>query len=108
MDREIKKRSASDQPQSADQSKKRKTDPYLVDETEVFFKISSSPSAFEMMSIFEFPWQKAEGRQMAIEGDHGCDLRDVFFSSLVDGCRAAIGFPGDRLSRSACSDRARR
>ncbi|XP_010912192.1 uncharacterized protein [Elaeis guineensis] len=52
--------------------------------------------------LFEFPWQKEEDGGLltaaaAAESD-GRDLRDVFFSSLVDGCSAAIGFPGDRLS----------
>ncbi|KAH7674279.1 hypothetical protein IHE45_08G062800 [Dioscorea alata] len=44
--------------------------------------------------VFEFPWG-ASG--FVIESD-GWDLGDVFFSSLVDGRSAAIGFPGDRLS----------
>ncbi|XP_010928023.1 uncharacterized protein [Elaeis guineensis] len=51
--------------------------------------------------LFEFPWHKEDGGLIvaaaAAESD-GWDLRDVFFSSLVDGCSAAIGFPGDRLS----------
>ncbi|KAL0915992.1 hypothetical protein M5K25_013467 [Dendrobium thyrsiflorum] len=48
------------------------------------------------LGIFEFPWQKEEG-SLAPELE-GCSFTDVFFSSLVDGCSAAIGFPGDRLS----------
>ncbi|XP_026656279.2 uncharacterized protein LOC120108614 [Phoenix dactylifera] len=56
--------------------------------------------------LFEFPWHKEEdGGLIAAaaaaaeeEESDGRDLRDVFFSSLVDGCSAAIGFPGDRLS----------
>ncbi|PKU60461.1 hypothetical protein MA16_Dca024894 [Dendrobium catenatum] len=48
------------------------------------------------LGIFEFPWKKEEG-SLAPELE-GCSFTDVFFSSLVDGCSAAIGFPGDRLS----------
>lgn len=67
-------------------------DPLLIDES-----ASSSSSSFNRpLSIFEFPWQK---ENLVIESDF-CDLRDVFFSSLVDGCKAAIGVPGDRLSPS--------
>ncbi|KAJ0965267.1 hypothetical protein J5N97_026405 [Dioscorea zingiberensis] len=44
--------------------------------------------------VFEFPW----GASGFVHESDGWDLRDVFFSSLVDGCSAAIGFPGDRLS----------
>ncbi|CAL9041518.1 unnamed protein product [Musa banksii] len=46
--------------------------------------------------LFEFPWQKGE-RLLVPEPPDEWDLRDVFFSSLVDGCSAAIGVPGDRL-----------
>uniref|UniRef100_A0A6V7QVX2 Uncharacterized protein n=1 Tax=Ananas comosus var. bracteatus TaxID=296719 RepID=A0A6V7QVX2_ANACO len=38
------------------------------------------------------------GGLVALESD-GWDLRHVFFSSLVDGQRATIGIPGDRLCR---------
>ncbi|XP_008775903.1 uncharacterized protein LOC103696146 [Phoenix dactylifera] len=50
--------------------------------------------------LFEFPWQKEEdgGLLTAAAESDVRDLRDVFFSSLVDGCSATIGFPGDRLS----------
>ncbi|KAH0458682.1 hypothetical protein IEQ34_011496 [Dendrobium chrysotoxum] len=48
------------------------------------------------LGIFEFPWQKEMG-SLAPELK-GCTFTDVFFSSLVDGCYATIGFPGDRLS----------
>ncbi|RWW43353.1 hypothetical protein BHE74_00050997 [Ensete ventricosum] len=50
--------------------------------------------------LFEFPWQKGE-RLLVLEAPDEWDLRDVFFSSLVDGCSAAIGVPGDRLSPAA-------
>ncbi|CAL9136016.1 unnamed protein product [Musa textilis] len=50
--------------------------------------------------LFEFPWQKGE-RLLVPEPPDEWDLRDVFFSSLVDGCSAAIGVPGDRLSPAA-------
>ncbi|WOL19442.1 hypothetical protein Cni_G28240 [Canna indica] len=46
--------------------------------------------------LFEFPWEK--GAPTKREGWESDDLHEVFFSSLVDGCSAAIGFPGDRLS----------
>lgn len=68
-------------------------DPYLIDdETD----IETTATFRRPMSIFEFPWQK---ENLVMESD-GWDLRDVFFSSLVDGCKAAIGVPGDRLSPS--------
>ncbi|PKA49167.1 hypothetical protein AXF42_Ash010852 [Apostasia shenzhenica] len=51
---------------------------------------------YRPLGVFEFPWQNEPG-PLAIVLD-GCDLRDVFFSSLVDGCSAAIGFPGDRFT----------
>lgn len=70
--------------------------------TDVIFEAGD---AFEISDVyrppglFEFPWLKEEnwGLLTAAESD-GRDLRDVFFSSLVDGCSAAIGYPGDRLS----------
>ncbi|OAY70557.1 hypothetical protein ACMD2_11245 [Ananas comosus] len=50
--------------------------------------------------VFEFPWEGKGAREglVALESD-GWDLRHVFFSSLVDGQRATIGIPGDRLCR---------
>ncbi|KAG0467333.1 hypothetical protein HPP92_018913 [Vanilla planifolia] len=48
------------------------------------------------VGVFEFPWQSEAG-SLAPELE-GFSLRDVFFSSLVDGCSASIGFPGDRIS----------
>ncbi|KAG0457658.1 hypothetical protein HPP92_022815 [Vanilla planifolia] len=64
----------------------------LVDGGE-FFKVSG---ACKPLGVFEFPWQNEKG-MLAPELD-GFDLLDVFFSSLVDGCSAAIGLPGDRIS----------
>ncbi|RWW01655.1 hypothetical protein GW17_00035291 [Ensete ventricosum] len=54
---------------------------------------------FRPPGLFEFPWQK--GERLLVPEPDGWDLRDVFFSSLVDGCSAAIGVPGDRLSPAA-------
>ncbi|CAL9098104.1 unnamed protein product [Musa textilis] len=54
---------------------------------------------FRPPGLFEFPWQK--GERLLVPEPEGWDLRDVFFSSLVDGCSAAIGVPGDRLSPAA-------
>ncbi|KAK8926513.1 hypothetical protein KSP39_PZI018761 [Platanthera zijinensis] len=53
------------------------------------------------LGVFEFPWQNEAG-SLAPEPD-GWSLPDVFFSSLVDGSSAAIGFPGDRLSPPSAS-----
>jgi hypothetical protein len=49
--------------------------------------------------VFQLPWQKCRGGLgvPAECGAPGWELRDVFFSSLVDGGAAAIGVPGDRL-----------
>lgn len=41
------------------------------------------PDAYRPLGVFEFPWQNDKGA-LAPELD-GCSLRDVFFSSLVDG-----------------------
>ncbi|KAG1363798.1 hypothetical protein COCNU_11G006250 [Cocos nucifera] len=71
----------------------------VIFEVDDIFEISD---VYRPPGLFEFPWHKEEdggpiAAAAAAESD-GWDLRDVFFSSLVDGCSAAIGFPGDRLS----------
>ncbi|XP_020598447.1 uncharacterized protein LOC110038031 [Phalaenopsis equestris] len=53
------------------------------------------------LGIFQFPWQSEPGG-LAPELER-YSLRDVFFSSLIDGRTAKIGFPGDRLSRPNAS-----
>jgi len=112
MDRVNKKRARGESDEKASKRGKKKietvqVDPFLVDESDIFKIAASSETTTASLhhhqqqqrplSIFEFPWQK---ENLVAEADHGCDLRDVFFSSLVDGCKAAIGFPGDRLSPS--------
>ncbi|WOL06395.1 hypothetical protein Cni_G15129 [Canna indica] len=52
--------------------------------------------------LFEFPWHKDEEQYSLIDPASSeaedWDIRRVFFSSLVDGCSADVGFPGDRFS----------
>lgn len=68
----------------------------LKDDCNDLFEIKDT-NQHRPLGIFEFPWQKEPGG-LAPELER-YSLRDVFFSSLVDGCSATIGFPGDRLSR---------
>ncbi|KAG1327376.1 hypothetical protein COCNU_01G013100 [Cocos nucifera] len=82
--------------------KKGKKQEISAPSTDVIFEagdVFEISDVYRPPGLFEFPWQKEEdeGLLMAAESDVR-DLRDVFFSSLVDGCSAAIGFPGDRLS----------
>ncbi|CAL9071720.1 uncharacterized protein LOC135672274 [Musa acuminata AAA Group] len=74
---------------SSKKKKKKEKNNDAVDDTNVF----------RPPGLFEFPWQK--GERLLVPEPEGWDLRSVFFSSLVDGCSAAIGVPGDRLSPTA-------
>ncbi|KAG6502119.1 hypothetical protein ZIOFF_042008 [Zingiber officinale] len=51
------------------------------------------------VGIFEFPWQVMDPDGSSSIWNH----RRVFFTSLVDGCSASIGVPGDRLFAVGCS-----
>lgn len=85
--------------------KKGKEQQISAPSTDVIFEagdVFEISDVYRPPGLFDFPWQKEEDGGLltaaaAAESD-GRDLRDVFFSSLVDGCSAAIGFPGDRLS----------
>ncbi|KAI0501745.1 hypothetical protein KFK09_016690 [Dendrobium nobile] len=56
-----------------------------------------NPDTYRPLGVFEFPWQN-DTRALAPELD-GCSLRDVFFSSLVDGISptrlSPITIPGE-------------
>ncbi|CAL9083526.1 unnamed protein product, partial [Musa textilis] len=97
MDRDTKKR-GREEPDARgeagvttawDPSKKKEKKSDAADDTNVF----------RPPGLFDFPWQK--GERLLVPEPEGWDLRSVFFSSLVDGCSAAIGVPGDRLSPTA-------
>lgn len=77
-------------------------DLFFFDDDDDFLQ---KPDPCRPLGVFEFPWQNEKGA-LAPELD-GCSLRDVFFSSLVDGIStprlSPITIPGE-ADESSLSD----